>query len=97
MRGILLALILLCCAPPLTAAPLRGVAAQPVAGSLQRVAERRISEDQAARIAQRAVGGRVLAAESGEIGGRPVVRVKLLTREGVVRVVIVDATTGQVQ
>ena len=63
---------------------------------LVQAADRQISVGEAARIAQRAVGGRVLTADAATQGGRPVVRVKLLTAQGVVRVVIVDATTGQV-
>lgn len=96
MRGLLLALVLICGAPA-WAAPHIGAAGgwgqQP---GLQRTAEGRMSVEQAARIAQRAVGGRVLAAEPAVMSGRDVVRVKLLTRDGVVRVVIVDAATGRV-
>lgn len=96
MRGLLWMLTLLC-ASVVSAAPY--VAANRPAATapgMLRVADRQISVNEAARIAQRAVGGRVLSAESANHGGRPVVRVKLLTREGVVRVVVVDATTGKV-
>ena len=96
MRGLLLALVLVCGAPA-WAAPHFGAAGERGAvPGLQRTAEGQMSVERAARIAQRAVGGRVLAAEAAVMGGREVVRVKLLTRDGVVRVVIVDAATGRV-
>ena len=96
MRGLLFAIALLCSAP-VAAGPHFGAADRSAAPTLQRVAERQISVEQAAQVAQRAVGGRVLAAEPGSVGGRPVVRVKLLTRDGVVRVVVVDAVTGRLR
>jgi hypothetical protein len=37
----------------------------------------------------------VLAVERGDAGGRPAWRVKVVTQRGDVRVVMVDATTGQ--
>lgn len=55
-----------------------------------------IGRDQAAAVAQRASGGRVLSAEMAESGGRPVWRVKVLTAQGDVRIVLVDAATGRV-
>jgi uncharacterized membrane protein YkoI len=54
-----------------------------------------VSRDQAAAVAQRETGGRVLAVERGDAGGRPAWRVKVVTQRGDVRVVMVDATTGQ--
>ena len=54
-----------------------------------------ISRDDAAQVAQRETGGRVLAVERADAGGRPMWRVKVLTPRGDVRVVLVDATTGQ--
>jgi uncharacterized membrane protein YkoI len=53
------------------------------------------SRDDAAAIAQRASGGRVLAVDRSDAGGRPVWRVKVVTPNGEVRVIMVDATTGQ--
>lgn len=98
MRGLLLLLALLASGTSAAAPPVDRGGSWPLPTvSAQRVAERLLSVEQAARIAQRAVGGRVLAAEPGAEGDRRVVRVKLLTREGVVRVVIVDAVTGQVR
>jgi hypothetical protein len=54
-----------------------------------------VSRDAAAAIAQRASGGRVLSVEQAEAGRRPVWRVKVVTPQGVVRVIMVDAASGQ--
>jgi uncharacterized membrane protein YkoI len=54
-----------------------------------------VNRDQAAAAAQRASGGRVLSVERAEAGGRPVWRVKVLTPQGEVRVILIDAATGQ--
>jgi hypothetical protein len=54
-----------------------------------------VGRDEAAAVAQRQTGGRVLAVERAEAGGRPVWRVKVVTPRGEVRVVLVDAATGQ--
>jgi uncharacterized membrane protein YkoI len=40
-------------------------------------------------------GGRVLSVEKTESGQRPVWRVKVLTAKGEVRVILIDAATGQ--
>lgn len=97
MRGLLFVLILWC-AGAVSAAPRFDAAAGLVAApAAQRVADRQLGVGEAARIAQRAVGGRILAAEPATEGGRQVVRVKLLTPDGVVRVVVVDAATGRVR
>ena len=53
-----------------------------------------LSADQAAAIAQQATGGRVLSAQLMRRDDVPVYRVKVLTPQGVVRVVFVDARTG---
>lgn len=71
----------LLCAALLAAATLPAVAA--------------VSRDDAAAVAQRETGGRVLAVERADVGGRPVWRVKVVTPRGEVRVVLVDAATGQ--
>jgi uncharacterized membrane protein YkoI len=60
---------------------------------LQRLAERRVSLDQAVAIAQKQTGGRVLDARPQGDG----YRVKVLTRSGDVIVVFVDARTGDVR
>lgn len=56
-----------------------------------------ISRDDAAALAQRQTGGRVLAVERSEAGGRAVWRVKVVTARGEVRVILVDVATGQTQ
>ena len=54
-----------------------------------------VDRDDAVAIAQRASGGRVLSAEKTETGGRPAWRVKLVTAQGEVRVILVDAASGR--
>lgn len=54
-----------------------------------------VSRDQAASVAQRETGGRVLSVERHDAGGRVVWRVKVVTARGDVRVILVDASTGQ--
>lgn len=54
-----------------------------------------ISRDDAAAIAQRQTGGRVLAVERSNVGGRAVWRVKVVTPRGDVRVILLDVATGQ--
>ena len=52
-----------------------------------------ISRDDAAAVAQRASGGRVLSVEKAGTAWR----VKVVTGKGEVRVIMVDAATGRVQ
>lgn len=54
-----------------------------------------VSRDDAATVAQQASGGRVLTVEKTEHDGRPVWRVKVLTPQGEVRVVLIDAASGR--
>jgi uncharacterized membrane protein YkoI len=54
-----------------------------------------ISRDDAAAIAQRSSGGRVLAVERADAGGKPVWRVKVVTPNGDVRVILLDVATGR--
>ena len=56
-----------------------------------------LSRDDAATVAQRASGGRVLSVEKAEYSGQPVWRVKVVTPAGEVRVIQVDVATGQVR
>lgn len=56
-----------------------------------------LSRDEAAAVAQRASNGRVLAVDRSEAGGRVVWRVKVVTGQGEVRVILVDAVTGRAQ
>jgi uncharacterized membrane protein YkoI len=53
-----------------------------------------VSRDEAAAVAQRETGGRVLSVERADVGGRPVWRVKVVTPRGDVRVVMVEAGGG---
>lgn len=54
-----------------------------------------VSRDDAAAMVQKATGGRVLAVEQTEQGGRLVWRVKVLTQRGEVIVVLIDAASGR--
>lgn len=56
-----------------------------------------LSRDDAAAVAQRASGGRVLAVEKSGVSGQPVWRVKVVTPAGEVRVIQVDVATGQLR
>ncbi len=54
-----------------------------------------VSREDAAASAQRASGGRVLAVDRADRGGRAVWRVKVLTPQGEVKVILVDAASGR--
>lgn len=54
-----------------------------------------VSRDDAAAMVQKATGGRVLAVEQTAQDGRPVWRVKVLTPQGEVIVVLIDAASGR--
>lgn len=55
-----------------------------------------LSRDEAAAAGQRASGGgRVLSVEKAEAARRPVWRVKVVTPQGEVRVIFIDAATGR--
>lgn len=54
-----------------------------------------ISRDDAAAVAQRVSGGRVLSVDTAQSGGRPAWRVKVVTAQGEVRVILVDAASGK--
>jgi len=54
-----------------------------------------VSRDDAASMAQQATGGRVLAVDQAQREGRPVWRVKLLTPQGEVVVVLIDVASGR--
>ena len=54
-----------------------------------------VSRDQAAAVAQRMSGGRVLSVDTTQAGGRPAWRVKVVTAQGEVRVILVDAASGK--
>jgi uncharacterized membrane protein YkoI len=54
-----------------------------------------VSRDEAAAIARRQTDGRVLSVDRVDGGRRGAWRVKVLTSRGEVRVIFVDAATGQ--
>lgn len=54
-----------------------------------------VSRDDAASTALQASGGRVLSVERAERDGRPVWRVKVLTPQGSVTVILIDAASGR--
>ena len=54
-----------------------------------------VSRDDAASVAQQTSGGRVLAVEIAEQAGRPVWRVKVLTPQGEVKVILIDVASGR--
>ncbi|GGP81354.1 PepSY domain-containing protein [Shewanella ulleungensis] len=54
------------------------------------------SAQQAIQIAKRSYSGKVLKVQSSSVNGRPGYRVKLLTNDGVIFYVSVDATNGSV-
>ena len=55
-----------------------------------------VSRDEAAAAAQRVASGRVLSVERTEADRRPVWRVKVLTANSDVRVILIDAASGRV-
>ncbi len=54
-----------------------------------------VSRDDAAATAQKASGGRVLAVDKADREGRAVWRVKVLTPQGEVKVILVDVASGR--
>ena len=54
-----------------------------------------LSRDDAAAAAQRVSSGRVLSVDRAEAGGRPAWRVKVVTAQGEVRVILIDAASGR--
>jgi len=54
-----------------------------------------VSRDDAAAVAQRVSGGRVLSVDSAQAGGRPAWRVKVVTAQGEVRVILIDVASGR--
>ena len=64
---------------------------------LSNLAWANLSRDDAAAVAQRASGGRVLSVDKSESSGQPVWRVKVVTRTGDVQVILVNVATGDVR
>lgn len=56
-----------------------------------------IDRDEAATRVQQSTGGRVLAVDASTKNGDPVYLVRVLTPDGEVRVVVIDATSGAVR
>ncbi len=55
-----------------------------------------VSRDQAAAVAQQTSGARVLSVERAEMEARAVWRVKVLSAQGEVRVILIDAASGRI-
>jgi len=58
---------------------------------------RPLTRDAAVALVQKQTGGRVLAVEKSQLDGRETFRIKLLTRDGEVRIVHVDVETGAIK
>jgi uncharacterized membrane protein YkoI len=56
-----------------------------------------VGRDAAAALAQRSSGGRVLSIDKSDLSGQSVWRIKVVTPAGEVRVIQVDAATGQIR
>ena len=56
-----------------------------------------LSLSDAADLVQQRTGGRILSAQSVHEQGRELYRIKVLTRQGEVRIVLVDAATGRME
>lgn len=69
----------------------------PGAWQLAQVQQNRLSLSEAADLVQRQRGGRVLAAQAVREQGREMYRIKILTAQGEVRIVLVDAATGNME
>jgi uncharacterized membrane protein YkoI len=52
---------------------------------------------EAADLVQKRTGGRILSAQDVREQGREMYRIKVLTRQGEVRIVLVDAATGRME
>ncbi|HSD96574.1 MAG TPA: PepSY domain-containing protein [Sulfuricaulis sp.] len=83
---------------------LMGASAAPVEARRDEHSSRReaaqrngISLDEAVARVRRDTGGRVLSAEAREYRGRTSYRIKVLLRDGSVRVVNVDAQSGEIR
>jgi len=59
--------------------------------------QRRISMNEAVELVQSQTGGRVIQAQETRSDGRDIYRIKVLTRQGEVRIVHVNAETGAIE
>lgn len=64
---------------------------------LTQAARSGLSLNEAVDLVQRRTGGRVLAAQAAREQGREIYRIKILTQQGEVRIVLVDAATGSME
>ena len=92
MRRLIVLMVLLSAMAASAAPPDRGQ--RTPGGRDAAAAPGQLSADQAAAIAQRVSGGRGLSAQLMRREGEPVYRIKVLTPDGVVRVLHIDARTG---
>ncbi|MCL1036314.1 PepSY domain-containing protein [Shewanella corallii] len=79
---------------PATFQPLQ---ASPLMAAAQGAALKVKSEQQAVSLAKGKYGGKVLKVESARVNGNPGYRVKLVTSDGRVMHVKIDAATGRIQ
>ena len=66
-------------------------------GPLVQAPQGRLNISEATDLVQRRMGGRVLAAQAVREQGREMYRIKVLTGQGEVRIVLVDAATGHME
>lgn len=92
--GFSLGVCLLALTLPAWSAPRNGGAAYALKVLAQ--SQSAIGPDQAAAVARKVTGGRVLAVSSGKRKGVVVYRVRVLMPDGRVRVVLIDAQSGRV-
>lgn len=91
-------LILLLCAAPASHArgsDVEGARGRQVAADSDRQGDTSLSE--AAKRVQKSTGGRVVSAQTVQEDGRRLHRIKVLTQQGEVRIVYVDAATGNIE
>ncbi|MGI2179369.1 PepSY domain-containing protein [Shewanella frigidimarina] len=105
MLGLMLALPSLTCSVPSYAAALHssaGAQFSPGPNNRQNNNQQNSnlvvnSAQQAVQMAQRSYSGKVLKVQSANVNGHPGYRIKLLTNDGVIFYVLVDATNGSVK
>lgn len=90
-------MLLLCAAPASHArgADVEGARDRQSVGASDRQGDASLSE--AAKRVQKSTGGRVVSAQTVKEDGRRLHRIKVLTQQGEVRIVYVDAVTGDIE
>ncbi|WP_259397185.1 PepSY domain-containing protein [Shewanella sp. SG41-4] len=105
MLGLMLALLSLTCSVPSYAAALHSSASAQFSPGPNNNRQNNnqqnnnlvvSSAQQAVQMAQRSYSGKVLKVQSANVNGHPGYRIKLLTNDGVIFYVLVDATNGSV-